>query len=212
MFFQLTSKLIFPDPALADADGLLAIGGDLSKERLLLAYNNGIFPWYAEGEPVLWFSPHQRFVLFPAEVKISNSMKQIIKSAQYQVTWNKAFTEVITACSKIARKGQKGTWINSDMIKAYINLHENGIAHSVEVWNQDGTLAGGLYGVAIRKVFCGESMFSIQPNTSKLALINLSNSGQYDLIDCQVYTPHLQSMGARFISRHDFITLLGVQN
>jgi leucyl/phenylalanyl-tRNA--protein transferase len=200
MVFHLTDHPVFPDPALADKDGLLAVGGDLSSERLIMAYQHGIFPWYSEGEPILWYSPHERFVVFPDEVITSHSMRQLIKSEKYNMTWDKAFTQVITHCSKVKRKGQSGTWINDDMIGAYIRLHEAGIAHSVEVWDGD-KLIGGLYGVAVGKVFCGESMFSLAPNASKLALISLCQDRGYRLIDCQLYTPHLESMGGRLIDR-----------
>lgn len=207
MFFQLTSKLIFPNPALAEEDGLLAIGGDLSVERLILAYQNGIFPWYAEGEPILWYSPHQRFVLKPDEVRISHSMRQLIKSNRYQVKWNTDFEGVMKNCSTISRKGQHSTWIHPDMILAYVRLHQKNIAQSVEVWQQD-ELVGGLYGVVVNKVFCGESMFSKVPNASKLTLIALCQSGKFNLIDCQVHTPHLESMGAKFISRAEFMDFI----
>jgi len=207
MFFQLSHHLIFPDPALAEEDGLLAFGGDLTEQRLLLAYRQGIFPWYAEGEPVLWYSPHQRFVLEPGQIRISHSMRQLINSGKYEVRWNTAFEEVIYNCSKIKRKGQGGTWIHRDMINAYIHLHQKNVAQSVEVWEGE-KLEGGLYGVVVGKVFCGESMFSLAPNTSKLALIALSSPGKFDLIDCQVHTMHLESMGARFMTREEFMKIL----
>jgi leucyl/phenylalanyl-tRNA--protein transferase len=207
MVFQLVNEIIFPDPALADEDGLLAVGGDLSVERLMAAYRLGIFPWYSEHEPVLWFSPHERFVLVPGEIKITDSMRRLINSSKYEVRWNTAFEELIRACSTITRKGQNSSWIHQDMIDAYTRLHENGIAHSVEIW-QGNELVGGLYGLAIGKVFCGESMFSKQANTSKLALISLCQSGKYELIDCQVHTSHLEKMGAKFISRAAFVTKL----
>lgn len=207
MVFHLNDSPVFPDPALADEDGLLAIGGDLSPERLLSAYAMGIFPWYSEGEPICWYSPHRRFVLFPQEVHVSHSMKQIINNGSYELSTDKSFAAVIRHCSKIKRPGQKGTWITEEMICAYIRLHELGVAHSVEVW-KDGQLAGGLYGVETGKVFCGESMFSLQPNASKLALIALCRSGNYKLTDCQVHTAHLERMGARFISRGEFMRFL----
>ena len=207
MVFRLNRALIFPYPALADEDGLLAVGGDLTAERLMLAYQNGIFPWYSEGEPILWYSPHDRFVIFPDEVKISHSMKQIIRSGKYEVTWNKDFSEVINQCSQIKRKGQIGTWITQDMIDAYISLHKKGIAHSIEVW--DGyKLIGGLYGVEIGSVFCGESMFSLEPNSSKLALIYLCQNKGFKLIDCQLHNTHLESMGGRFIDRKTYMAFL----
>ena len=200
MIFRLDDRLLFPDPALAEDDGLLAIGGDLSVERLVLAYQNGIFPWYSEDEPILWFSPHERFVLYPAELKVSKSMQRVLKSGRFSITINKAFEAVIAACSKAPRPGQDGTWITADMQAAYIALNKKGYAHSVEVW-ENGELAGGLYGVQLNNVFCGESMFSKVSNASKAALIYLCQTGQYNLIDCQVYTPHLESMGARMITR-----------
>ncbi|MDP9080345.1 MAG: leucyl/phenylalanyl-tRNA--protein transferase [Bacteroidota bacterium] len=204
MIFRLDERLLFPDPALAEDDGLLAIGGDLSEGRLLLAYQNGIFPWYSEDEPILWFSPHERFVLYPDELKISKSMQQVLKSGIFTITVNECFEQVIAACSKMERPGQDGTWITPDMQAAYINLNKKGHAHSVEVW-QDKELVGGLYGVQVDNVFCGESMFSLVSNASKAALIHLCKSGRYDLIDCQVHTEHLASMGARMIPRDEYI-------
>lgn len=208
MVFQLTDELIFPHPSLADEDGLLAVGGDLCEERLLLAYENGIFPWYSEGEPILWYSPHQRFVLHPDKVRVSHSMQQLIRSGKYTLKFNSAFTQVITACSQIKRKGQSGTWITEDMIQAYTNLHKTGFAQSVEVWRHE-CLVGGLYGIVIGSVFCGESMFSLEPNTSKLALIALCQTNLFNLIDCQLYTPHLESMGAEFITRQAYMEFIG---
>lgn len=207
MVFLLTDQLLFPDPTLADKDGLLAVGGDLSIERLVLAYRHGIFPWYSEGEPIHWYSPHERFVIFPNEVQVSHSMKQLVKSGKYKVTWDQNFGQVIAHCSRIKRKGQRGTWITNDMIRAYTELHNRGIAHSVEVWHND-TLAGGVYGIEIGQVFCGESMFSIEPNASKLALIYLCQSGKYKLIDCQLHNPHLERMGGRYISRNEYTVFL----
>lgn len=207
MIFQLDDRLLFPEPALAEEDGLLAIGGDLSTDRLLLAYANAIFPWYSEDEPILWFSPHERFVLFPATLSISKSMRKILRDEVFEVTTNQCFSDVITACAVAPREGQDGTWITSDMIAAYVELHHKGYAHSVEVW-QDNVLVGGLYGVKVGRVFCGESMFSKVSNASKTALIWLCNTGFYDLVDCQVYTEHLASMGAKMISRQEYIGIL----
>ena len=207
MIFRLDDRLLFPNPALAEDDGLLAIGGDLSTQRLVLAYQNGIFPWYSEDEPILWFSPHERFVLYPDELKVSKSMQRVLKSGRFSITINKAFEAVIAACSQAPRPGQNGTWITADMQAAYITLNKKGYAHSVEVWD-NGELVGGLYGVQVNSVFCGESMFSKESNTSKAALIYLCKSGKYNLIDCQVYTPHLESMGARMISRTEYGKLL----
>jgi len=206
MIFRLDERLLFPDPELAEPDGLLAVGGDLSAERLLLAYRNGIFPWYSDDTPILWYSPHERFVLFPAELKISKSMQRVLRSAKFTVTLNQCFEKVIAACSVIERPGQDGTWITDEMMAAYIGLHHSGCAHSVEVWHK-GDLAGGLYGVAVGAVFCGESMFSLMDNASKIALVHLCQSG-YSPIDCQVYTPHLESMGARMISREEYMKAL----
>jgi leucyl/phenylalanyl-tRNA--protein transferase len=207
MIFKLDERILFPDPALAEEDGLLAIGGDLSTDRLLQAYANGIFPWYSEDEPILWFSPHQRFVLFPDRLKISKSMRKVLKAGTFTVTTNKCFADVIAACSSASREGQDGTWITADMKAAYIELHRQGYAHSVEVW-RSGELVGGLYGIKAGNVFCGESMFSRVSNASKAALIWLCQTGKYTLIDCQVYTEHLESMGAAMISREEYIGML----
>jgi len=207
MIFQLDERIIFPDPGLAEPDGLLALGGDLSFQRLLLAYENGIFPWYSEEEPILWYSPHERFVLYPPELKVSKSMRQVLRSGKFKVTVDQVFERVIEACSAVPREGQDGTWITDDMKQAYINLHQLGHAHSYEVW-QDNELVGGLYGVQSGRVFCGESMFSRVSNASKIALITLCQSGLYDLVDCQVHTEHLESMGAKFIAREDYLSIL----
>jgi leucyl/phenylalanyl-tRNA--protein transferase len=207
MIFRLIDDLIFPDPELAEPDGLLAVGGDLSTQRLLLAYQSGIFPWYSDETPILWYSPHERFVLYPDELRISKSMKKVLGSDQFKVSINQCFDRVIEACSAVERKDQDGTWITNDMQAAYIKLHEQGYAHSVEVWQGD-ELAGGAYGVQVGAVFCGESMFSKVSNASKTALITLCKSGNYKLIDCQVHTEHLQSMGARMISRKEYMGML----
>jgi leucyl/phenylalanyl-tRNA--protein transferase len=207
MIFRLDERLLFPAPELAEEDGLLAIGGDLSTDRLLLAYQNGIFPWYSDNEPILWYSPHERFVLYPPELNISKSMKRVLRSGPFTVTTDTCFNEVVAACSSIQREGQDGTWITDDMKAAYAKLHTEGHAHSVEVW-LDEKLVGGLYGVHVGNVFCGESMFSHVSNASKTGLIWLCNSGTYKLIDCQVYTEHLESMGARMISREEYIGVL----
>jgi leucyl/phenylalanyl-tRNA--protein transferase len=208
MVFRLSpGTIMFPDPALADDDGLLAIGGDLSEERLKLAYSNGIFPWYSEGEPILWYSPHERCVIFPEKIKVSKSMEQVFKRNVFSITLDRDFKSVIGSCAGTPRKDQDGTWITSDMQQAYINLHEKGIAHSVEVWKGD-QLAGGLYGLQINNVFCGESMFSHESNASKAALIWLCRSGNFTLIDCQLSNPHLRSMGAEMISREKYSLIL----
>jgi leucyl/phenylalanyl-tRNA--protein transferase len=207
--FSLDNTIIFPPVHLAEPDGLLAIGGDLTMERLLVAYHSGIFPWY-EGEHILWWSPDPRFVLFPAEIRVSKSMKQVIRRQQFSFTINKAFFEVITNCKKTARKGQDGTWISDEVRDAYINLFKNGHAQSAEAW-QDGELVGGLYGVRLGNVFFGESMFSKVSNASKFAFIMFVQQLQQEgvkIIDCQVYTEHLESLGARMIPRKDFIRIL----
>ena len=207
MIFQLDERLIFPNPELAEPDGLLAIGGDLSLERLRLAYESGVFPWYSDETPILWYAPHERFVLYPDELIISGSMKRFLRKGLFKVTMDTCFAEVIDACSTVEREGQDGTWITDDMKNAYIKLHREGYARSIEVWQHD-KLVGGMYGVPVGNIFCGESMFSKVTNASKTALIHLCQSGLYDLIDCQVYTDHLASMGARMISQKDYMLLL----
>ena len=205
----LTSDIQFPDVTMATKDGLLAVGGDLSVERLVLAYKSGIFPWYNDQEPILWWSPDPRFVLFPERLKISKSMKQILRNSEFVITINKDFEAVINACSEINRDGQLGTWITPQMKEAYIKLHENGYAKSVEVW-LNGNLVGGLYGIDVNNgVFCGESMFSKVSNASKVAFISFIEHSNYDLIDCQVYTNHLESLGAEELSRAAFLEFLG---
>ncbi|WOD44854.1 leucyl/phenylalanyl-tRNA--protein transferase [Hwangdonia lutea] len=204
----LTNKIWFPNVNEATEDGLLAIGGDLSVERLLHAYKNGIFPWFEAEEPILWWSPHPRFVLFPEKLKVSKSMKQILRNRDYTVTVNKAFKAVITECSKIKRNGQTGTWITNTMIEAYTKLHELGYAKSVEVW-RDNNLVAGLYGIDLgNNVFCGESMFTKESNASKAGFITFIQNTHYKLIDCQVYTKHLESLGAEEISRDLFLEYL----
>jgi leucyl/phenylalanyl-tRNA--protein transferase len=207
--FVLDKELSFPPAHLAEPDGLLAMGGDLSTERLLLAYRNGIFPWY-EGEPILWWSPDPRFVLFPNELKISKSAKPLLNRQVFEFTINKAFKQVISECKQILRPGQHGTWITPEVEQAFTRLHELGHVHSAETW-QNGQLVGGLYGVRIGKVFFGESMFSKQTNASRIAFINyvqvLKHEG-VELIDCQVHTPYLESMGARMIEGRAFRELL----
>ena len=207
MIFRLTEHLLFPNPELAEADGLLAVGGDLSTERLILAYQNGIFPWYSDDTPILWYSPHDRFVLYPDELNISSSMKRVLNSNRFRVTYNTCFTDVIEACSAVERKDQDGTWITADMKNAYIQLYQQGNAHSVEVWQGDD-LVGGMYGVAVGDVFCGESMFSKVSNASKTALIAFIKTGDYKLLDCQVHTDHMATIGARMISRKEYMAML----
>ncbi len=207
--FVLDTELAFPPVHLAEPDGLLAMGGDLSPERLLLAYRNGIFPWY-EGEQILWWAPDPRFVLFPEEVKISKSIRSLQNKHEFDFTVNKAFASVIHQCKKITRPGQDGTWITNEVEKAYIKMHELGYAHSAEVW-KNHELVGGLYGIKLGKVFFGESMFSKVSNASRYAFITyvqqLKKEGIH-LIDCQVYTEYLESMGARMIPGKTFTTLL----
>jgi len=208
MFYQLSdTEVWFPKPELAEEDGLLAMGGDLSSQRLVLAYHHGIFPWYSEGSPILWYSPHERFVLFPNKMNVSCSMDKLLKSGRFNITFDTAFAEVIEACSTISRSGQKGTWITSEMKIAYQALHDLGHAHSVEVW-ENGVLAGGLYGVVVNNVFCGESMFSKIDNTSKTALIWLCRTAKFSMIDCQFHTRHLETLGAELISRAEYLTFL----
>ncbi len=207
--FPLDASIVFPDPSLAEPDGLLAIGGDLSPVRLIEAYRNGIFPWF-QGEVPLWWSPDPRFVLFPSALKVSDSMKAVFRKQTFTYTRNKAFSEVIAACKTIYRPGQGSTWITEGMQQAYRRLHEMDYALSAEAW-RDGQLAGGLYGVRIGRIFFGESMFSKESNASKFAFISLVRELQDEgivLIDCQVYTAHLESLGAEFISRKDFIASL----
>ena len=202
----------FPDPKFARKDGLLALGGDLSVARLSLAYKTGIFPWFAKDDPILWWSPDPRMVLVPSEFKVSKSLKKVIKSGQFRVSFNVAFKEVITKCSNVKRNQQEGTWITSEMLDSYCKLHEQGMAKSVEIW-QDQELVGGLYGVDLpdKKVFCGESMFSEVSNASKVALYALCEffaDQNYALIDCQVYNDHLASLGAKEIPRSEFLAYL----
>ncbi|MCL4124197.1 UNVERIFIED_CONTAM: hypothetical protein GTU68_008768 [Idotea baltica] len=213
----LSNKLWFPPVDTASPEGVVAIGGDLSTDRLLLAYQSGIFPWFNQGEPVIWHSPNERMVLFPEELKVSKSMKQVLKKDEFLVTFNQSFKEVIRACKTTYRAGQGGTWITNEMEQAYIKLYELGHAKSVEVWkfvNSDRNnkeLVGGLYGVDLGTVFCGESMFSNVSNASKVAFVKLVEKlkqEQYKLIDCQVYNDHLASLGAREISRVNFLKFL----
>ena len=193
--------------ALSEPNGLIAIGGDLSLPRLLNAYQHGIFPWFSEGEPILWWSPNPRMVLFPDALKISNSLKKTLKNKPFDVRFNTAFRQVISACSHTPRAGQPGTWITQDIIDAYCTLHNAGYAISAECW-QDNTLVGGCYGVKIGKMFYGESMFHLVTDASKVAFVHLVQklkSEGVGLIDCQMKTAHLARFGAKEISRDDFI-------
>jgi len=211
MPFWLTSRLFFPplEDALVEPNGLLAAGGDLSPERMIQAYRSGIFPWFNENEPILWWSPDPRMVLFPTELKVSRSLNKILKKGDYEIRVDSAFNEVIHACAA-PRKGQAGTWIHPDMISAYTTLHEMGLAHSVETW-VDGKLKGGLYGIAQGNIFFGESMFSQIDNASKISFVHLVKQLQrwnYGMIDCQMKTTHLASFGAREIPRKEFSYIL----
>jgi len=208
--YQLPKQLVFPNPNLADESGILAIGGDLSPKRLLLAYQNGIFPWFNEQDPILWWSPDPRMVLFPSQLVIAKSMRSIFNQKKFRISVNENFRAVMQNCGQMPRQGQNGTWISPQMLDAYQNLHELGFAHSVEAW-QNNELVGGLYGIILGKCFFGESMFSNVTNASKAAFItlikNLEAQG-FELIDCQVYTQHLESLGAKLINRSLFLDLL----
>ena len=209
--FVLDNEIVFPPVHLSEPDGLLAMGGDLSVERLLLAYRSGIFPWY-EGDTILWWCPDPRFVLFPGELKINKTTKALLKRNEngFEFNTNKAFAQVINNCKETIRPGQEGTWITDEVEKAYTRLHQLGHAHSAEVWS-NGELVGGLYGIILGKVFFGESMFSKVSNASRYAFIQFVQQLQekgIELIDCQVYTEYLESMGARMIERKEFSSLL----
>lgn len=212
MFFRLdNTQVSFPDPRLGEPDGLLAIGGDLSIDRLLLAYSNGIFPWYSfrDCDEPLWYCPMERFVIFPEEIHVSHSMRTLINKKRYRMSFNEDFDGVIAACSNL-RIGEQGAWLGNDMIMAYTELHRQGFAASVEVWDNDN-LVGGLYGVCIGRAFFGESMFSLVPSASKLALIYLArffstHGGR--LIDCQFETPHLKTMGGRYIDYDEYMKII----
>ena len=206
--YRLSNDLVFPHPSLSEEDGLLAIEGDLSPQRLLLAYSNGIFPWFSDDEPILWWSPDPRFVLYPKDIRISHSMKKLLKKNTYRISFDTCFRDVISNCSTLRK--ETGTWITDEMIEAYCKLHELGYAHCVETWYQD-KLVGGLYGVSIGKCFFGESMFSTMDNASKIAFITLSKALEekgFVVIDCQVHTAHLESLGAVYISRENFLELV----
>ena len=208
--FRLSERIDFPPAWLARSDGLLCIGGDLTPQRLVLAYQNGIFPWFSQNEPILWWSPDPRLVLFPGDIRVSRSLRKKIKKNRFEVRINTAFEQTIVACSKPRQRKDEGTWLVEDMIDAYISLHQMGYAHSVEVWKED-RLTGGLYGVSLGKSFFGESMFSREPDTSKIALValafHLARFG-FDMIDCQVTTDHLLRMGATEIPRDRFLDIL----
>ncbi|MCU0437867.1 MAG: leucyl/phenylalanyl-tRNA--protein transferase [Raineya sp.] len=209
-YYFLGDELYFPPVIRASSEGVVAIGGDLSEERLLLAYQSGIFPWFSDGEPIIWWSPDPRFVLYPSNIKISKSMQQLLRKNAFEVTFDKDFEQVILNCKKIKREGQKGTWITDDMVAAYYSLHQKGVVHSVEVW-QSGVLVGGLYGLSLGDSFFGESMFAKVSNASKYGFITLVKALEkkgFSLIDCQVHTDHLESLGAEYIPRKKFLETL----
>lgn len=213
MIFQLNKSITFPDPHLAEDDGLFAVGGDLSVDRLLLAYSNGIFPWYSfrDQPQILWYCPMKRFVIFPDKIHISHSMRTLLNKDEYSVSINNDFDGVINNCSKL-RYDEEGAWLGKDMIKAYTELYRQGFAASVEVWDKERKLVGGLYGVSIGPAFFGESMFSLVPSASKIALIFLAKYFQQcggKLIDCQFETPHLKSMGGEYISYDEYMRIIG---
>ncbi len=208
--FALSEEIVFPNPRLARSDGLLAVGGDLTRERLLLAYRRGIFPWFSAGEPILWWSPNPRLLLFPGRMHVSRSLARTLRRGRFTFTMDRAFPRVMELCGKLREEEGPGTWITPDMLEAYTGLHAAGLAHSVETW-EAGELVGGLYGVSLGRCFFGESMFHLSPDASKAALAALS--GQlaqwgFHFIDCQMITPHLLSLGAMPVARNDFLTLL----
>lgn len=213
MFRLDPEDISFPDPELYDPDGgLMAIGGDLKPERLWFAYQLGLFPWYNEGEEILWWCPDPRFVLLPNEIKISKSMKKILRDDVFQFTENQCFEEVMTNCKMAERKDQDGTWINEELIESFVKLHQLGKAKSFEVW-QNGELVGGCYGIQVGKVFCGESMFSKVSNASKAGFIHFTTKYQneWELIDCQIHSEHLESLGAKMIPKIDYLKILKQQ-
>jgi leucyl/phenylalanyl-tRNA--protein transferase len=208
--YALNKEIIFPDPNLADEQGLLAIGGDLTPERLILAYANGIFPWYSDNDPIMWWSPDPRMILYPADFKMSKSFRQTLRNSNFEVRFDTDFKNVIDKCAKVPRYGEDGTWITDDMKKAYIDLHRIGFAHSVETY-RNGKLVGGLYGVSLGRAFFGESMFHSERDASKVALYSLVErvkEWKFRFIDAQIKTDHLQSLGAISISRVDYLNIL----
>ncbi|HJL20354.1 MAG TPA: leucyl/phenylalanyl-tRNA--protein transferase [Sandaracinaceae bacterium LLY-WYZ-13_1] len=209
--YLLTDELIFPPPEGASPEGVVAIGGDFSPERLILAYSQGIFPWPTEGFPLLWFSPDPRFVLVPERLRVSRSLRKQIRRGRYRITADTAFDEVICACADVPRPGQSGTWITDELIAGYEALHARGFAHSVEAWDEDGVLVGGLYGVSLGGTFFGESMFAVAPDASKVAFATLIGNllaWDFDLVDCQVHTEHLERFGAERWPRPRFLEAL----
>lgn len=208
--FFLNDSLVFPDPRSADSEGLVAVGGDLRIERLILAYQNGIFPWYSEGYPILWFSPDPRLIMFPNQLIVSRSLRKVIKSEVFKVRFDTCFEDVIIKCARVKRKHQDATWITNDMIDAYILMHNEGFAHSAETFYGD-KLVGGLYGVSLGGAFFGESMFHLMSNASKVALYHLVEklkTWEFDFIDSQIATSHMKSMGARETDRESFLVML----
>ncbi|HOV87915.1 MAG TPA: leucyl/phenylalanyl-tRNA--protein transferase [Syntrophobacteraceae bacterium] len=208
--YRLAKPLVFPSPSLAEPDGLLAVGGDLSPQRLLLAYRQGIFPWYSENTPILWWSPDPRLVLIPGELTVSRSLVRVLRKSLFRVSFDRAFRRVVESCAVVPRRYGDGTWIVPEMMDAYEELHRMGYAHSVETW-QNGVLVGGLYGVALGRAFFGESMFALRPDASKVALVHLVRlliRWGFDLIDCQVVTEHLRRLGAREVPRQQFLSQL----
>ena len=209
--FRLPEEVAFPPVELAEPDGLLAVGGDLGRERVLAAYRLGIFPWYSEGSPILWWSPDPRLVLLPEELKVSRSLARLLRRETFQITFDTAFHDVISSCAEVHHNDDGGTWITDEMIEAYTDLHRRGHAHSVESWLND-ELVGGLYGLAIGGAFFGESMFNRRANASKVAFVHLVRklaAESCSLIDCQITTEHLVSFGAREVPREEFLSLLG---
>jgi len=210
----LSDSLVFPSVENANEEGLLAAGGDLSVERLLLAYKSGIFPWFNDDALILWWSPNPRMVLYPQNVRISKSMRKVLRDGRFRLTKNTCFKEIIEACSSVPRENQDGTWITDNMKNAYLEMHKNGYAASYEVW-ENNVLVGGLYGIDLGTIFCGESMFSKVSNASKFAFIKLAQELEirnYKLIDCQIHTDHLESLGAEEIPRSEFIKILQAEN
>jgi leucyl/phenylalanyl-tRNA---protein transferase len=208
--FLLSDSLVFPDPRCAESDGLVAVGGDLRIERLLLAYQNGIFPWYSEGNPIMWFSPDPRLVLFPDKLRVSKSLRKVIKSGVFEVRFDTSFEDVIMECATIRRKNQDATWITNDMIDAYVIMHYEGFAHSVETFYED-KLVGGLYGVSLGGAFFGESMFHLTSNASKVSIYHLVEKLKlwgFDFIDSQISTVHMKTLGAREVDRESFLAML----
>ena len=205
--FQLSEQVAFPPPQLSRDDGLLALGGDLSEERLVLAYSMGIFPWFNPGDPILWWSPDPRLVLYPKELRVNRSLRKTLGRGRYEITIDRAFDRVIRACGEVSRPEGEGTWIVPEMEDAYLRLHQSGLAHSVEAW-QEGELVGGLYGVSLGRAFFGESMFALAPDASKVCFVRLVNWLEregFHFVDCQVTTDHLMRFGAQEIPRDRFL-------